>query len=61
MNARLILSLLAAMLFGIAGFVAMTETSGSGQLRLTYLWVGLAMAALSVAIGLSDRGRRNPY
>ena len=56
MTPRLIVALVAAILFVLAGFTAYNE-SGS-YLRLTFMWLGFAMAALSLAVGMPNRSTR---
>jgi hypothetical protein len=55
MNARLVTAFVAAVLFLVAGFTAMNEAGGG--LRLAYMWLGLAMAATVLTVGLP--GARN--
>ena len=56
MNLRLVVALVAGVLFVLAGFTAWNETDSG--LRIAYMWFGLAMAAMALAIGLpGDRNR----
>ena len=57
---RLVVAVVAAVLFGLAGFAATNAVAVGGSLGYVAIWFSFAMAALSIAIALPADTRRRP-
>lgn len=55
---RLVVAVVAAVLFGFAGFAATNAAAAGSSLGYVAIWFCLAMAALSIALALPGDTRR---